>query len=92
MEGGGNFGIGTDILVKASVNLFDLIKADIVVETAVKLIAVTCHPELNSGDKGFPETPTIWGIAQVNLTFSFLSNFDETCFRDRIMIEICADS
>ncbi|KAH6700595.1 hypothetical protein BKA61DRAFT_705538 [Leptodontidium sp. MPI-SDFR-AT-0119] len=64
MDGGGSFGIGTDILVKASVNLFDLIKADVVVETSVKLLAVTCHPELKPGDSGFPETPTIWGIAQ----------------------------
>jgi hypothetical protein len=71
MDGGGSFGIGTDILVKASVNLFDLIKADVVVETSVKLLAVTCHPELKPGDSGFPETPTIWGIAQV-CNFSFV--------------------
>lgn len=38
----GSFGIGTDVPVKASVNLVDLIKADVVVETKVDLVAARC--------------------------------------------------
>jgi hypothetical protein len=68
IDGSGTFGIGTDILVKASVDLFDLIKADVVVETSVTLLAVTCaNPAPTPPDV---EIPTIWGIAQVCILFS----------------------
>lgn len=57
-EGGGSFSVGTDILVKASVDLFELIKADVVLETKMELLAAR---------RQATDPPTIWGIAQFTI-------------------------
>ena len=56
--GTSSWGLGTSFLARVHVNIFDIVRVDVTIETKVEMLFIPCHRG------GMPAKETIWGVAQ----------------------------